>query len=134
MNKLPTVMFVIDAKKEAIAIQEAKRLNIPCIAVVDTNADPDVIPMPVPGNDDAIRAISLFCKAIADAAIEGQSVRQKTQAEEAAVKGEGVDAEAAAMLEEEKTAKAEDAPAEEVTEEATTLAAASEEAAETTGE
>jgi len=82
MNSLPDVMFVIDAKKEYIAIREAERLNIPCIAVVDTNSDPDTVPIPIPGNDDAIRAVNLFCSIIADAAIEGKTHAEKFRADE----------------------------------------------------
>ncbi len=82
MEKLPQVMFVIDSHREAIAIREAKRLNIPCIAIVDTNSDPDEVPIPVPGNDDAIRAISLFCAVIADAAIEGRAAYEKRRKDE----------------------------------------------------
>ena len=81
MPSLPSVIFVIDAKKEAIAVREAKRLGIPAIGVVDTNADPDVVPIPVPGNDDAIRAVGLFCSVIADAAIEGKSHFEKVRAD-----------------------------------------------------
>lgn len=81
MPGLPSVMFVIDAKKEAIAVREAERLGIPSIGVVDTNADPDVVPIPIPGNDDAIRAVSLFCSVIADAAIEGRTHFEKVRAE-----------------------------------------------------
>lgn len=88
MNAIPRVMFVIDAKKEAIAIREAERLHIPCIAVVDTNADPDVVPIPIPGNDDAIRAVGLFCSIIADAAIEGMAHAEKFQPGERAVRGQ----------------------------------------------
>jgi len=83
MDNLPTVMFVIDAKKEAIAVREAARLGITCIGVVDTNADPDAVPIPVPGNDDAIRAVGLFCSVIADAAIEGRTQFEKVRAEQA---------------------------------------------------
>jgi len=83
MDNLPTVMFVIDAKKEAIAVREAERLGITCIGVVDTNADPDAVPIPIPGNDDAIRAIGLFCSIIADAAIEGKTQYEKVRAEQA---------------------------------------------------
>ncbi|MDZ4861422.1 MAG: 30S ribosomal protein S2 [Candidatus Hydrogenedentes bacterium] len=83
MEGLPTVMFVIDAKKEAIAVREAERLGITCIGVVDTNADPDAVPIPVPGNDDAIRAIGLFCSIIADAAIEGKTQFEKVRSEQA---------------------------------------------------
>ena len=71
MGGLPDLMFVIDVKKEAIAIQEAKKLGIPVIAVVDTNCDPDGIDYVIPGNDDASRAISLYCNLVADAVIDG---------------------------------------------------------------
>lgn len=81
MNGVPNVMFVIDAKREAIAIREAERLGIPCVAVVDTNADPDVVPVPIPGNDDAIRAINLFCQIMADAVLEGRTRAEKVQAD-----------------------------------------------------
>lgn len=83
MDSLPTVMFVIDAKKEAIAVREAERLGITCIGVVDTNADPDAVPIPIPGNDDAIRAVGLFCSVIADAVIEGRAQFEKVRAEQA---------------------------------------------------
>ena len=71
MGGLPDLMFVIDTNKEAIAIQEAHRLNIPVVAVIDSNSDPDVVNFPIPGNDDAARAISLYCDLIARAAIDG---------------------------------------------------------------
>lgn len=67
MNGLPGVVFIIDSKKEDIAVAEAKKLGIPVVAIVDTNCNPDVIDYPIPGNDDAIRAISLFCSIVADA-------------------------------------------------------------------
>jgi small subunit ribosomal protein S2 len=66
MARLPGALFVVDAKKEHIAIKEANKLGIPVIAIVDTNADPDVIDYPIPGNDDAISAVSLITGAIAD--------------------------------------------------------------------
>ena len=72
MPGLPHVMFVIDAKKEAIAVREAERMGIPCIGVVDTNCDPDIVPIPVPANDDAIRSVGLLCSIIADAAMDGR--------------------------------------------------------------
>lgn len=78
MRRLPDMIFVIDTRKEDIAVREARRLNIPCIGVVDTNADPDCVPFPIPGNDDAIRAINLFCKVMADAVIEGRSIAEKS--------------------------------------------------------
>jgi small subunit ribosomal protein S2 len=73
MRKLPDAIFVIDSKKEEIAVKEANKLGVPVIAVVDTNCDPDVVDYKIPGNDDAIRAIRLFCASIADAILEGRS-------------------------------------------------------------
>ena len=72
MGDLPKAVFVVDTKREAIAVKEAHRLNIPLIGLVDTNADPDEVDYVIPGNDDAIRAVSLICKVIADAAIDGR--------------------------------------------------------------
>ncbi len=66
MNRLPGALFVVDARKEHIAIAEATKLGIPVVAIVDTNADPDVITVPIPGNDDAIRSVSLITSALAD--------------------------------------------------------------------
>ncbi len=71
MGGLPDVMFVIDVNKEAIAIKEAKKLGIPVIAVVDTNCSPDDVDFVIPGNDDASRAIALYCNLVADAVIDG---------------------------------------------------------------
>jgi small subunit ribosomal protein S2 len=76
MGGLPDLIFIIDTNKEDIAIKEARRLNIPVAAVVDTNSDPDGITFPVPGNDDAARAITLYCDLIARAAIDGISRAQ----------------------------------------------------------
>jgi small subunit ribosomal protein S2 len=76
MGGLPDLVFVIDTNKEDIAIKEARRLNIPVAAVVDTNCDPDGITFVVPGNDDAGRAITLYCDLIAKAAIDGISRAQ----------------------------------------------------------
>ena len=67
MGRLPGAIFVVDAKRETIAVREASRLGIPIIAITDTNADPDKIDYPIPGNDDAIRSVSLIAKAMADA-------------------------------------------------------------------
>jgi small subunit ribosomal protein S2 len=67
MSRLPGAIFIVDAKRETIAVKEAHRLGIPVIAITDTNADPDLIDYPIPGNDDAIRSVSLIAKAIADA-------------------------------------------------------------------
>ena len=83
MSKPADVMFVIDTKREAIAVREAERLGMDCIGVCDTNSDPDVVGLPIPGNDDAIRAIGLFCSTIADAVIEGQSLAEKRQSDRA---------------------------------------------------
>ncbi|MBW1644874.1 MAG: 30S ribosomal protein S2 [Deltaproteobacteria bacterium] len=77
MEKLPACVFVIDCKREAIAIAEANKLGIPVVAVVDTNCDPDPIDFVIPGNDDAIRAIKLFCSRIADACLEGKMLREE---------------------------------------------------------
>ncbi len=74
MKRLPDMMFVIDAVKEHIAIQEARNLGIPVVAPLDTNCDPDVIDFPIPGNDDAIRSIQLFCKEMAEAINEGKAL------------------------------------------------------------
>jgi len=71
MSSLPAAIFVVDTKREEIAIAEARRLNIPIIGMLDTNADPDVIDFPIPANDDAIRAVSLVANIIADAVLEG---------------------------------------------------------------
>jgi len=73
MGGVPDLLFVIDTNKESIAIAEARRLNIPIAAVVDTNSDPDGITFPIPGNDDAGRAVALYCDLIARAAIDGIS-------------------------------------------------------------
>jgi small subunit ribosomal protein S2 len=73
MNKLPDAMFIIDPKREQIAILEARRLGIPLFAVVDTNCNPEEIDYPIPGNDDAIRAIALFLEVMVNAIVEGQS-------------------------------------------------------------
>jgi small subunit ribosomal protein S2 len=66
MSRLPGALFVVDARREGIAVKEAKKLGIPIIAITDTNADPDTVDYPVPGNDDAIRSVTLIAKAIAD--------------------------------------------------------------------
>jgi small subunit ribosomal protein S2 len=73
MNSLPGIIFIIDSKKEAIAVAEAKKLNIPIVAIVDTNCNPDLIDFPIPGNDDAIRAINLFCSIISNACIDADN-------------------------------------------------------------
>jgi small subunit ribosomal protein S2 len=79
MNRLPGALFVVDTQRENIAVMEANRLGLPVVAIVDTNCDPDVIDYPVPGNDDAIRAIRLVTSKIADACIEGREKFSEVQ-------------------------------------------------------
>ena len=92
LEKLPDAIFVIDTKKEHIAVTEANRLGIPVVAVVDTNCDPDLIDFVIPGNDDAIRSANLMCRIIADAVDEGKFIAQRrgarpgTKAEDVAPK------------------------------------------------
>jgi small subunit ribosomal protein S2 len=86
MGRLPGALFVVDAKKERIAVAEANKLKIPVVAIVDTNADPDLITIPVPGNDDAIRAVSLLTAAISD--VIGEA-RHQMPLRDAAEEGEG---------------------------------------------
>jgi small subunit ribosomal protein S2 len=78
MRKLPDAIFVVDPKQEEIAVKEARKLGVPVIAVVDTNCDPDMVDYKVPGNDDAIRAIRLFCAAVAEAIIEGRALYEQS--------------------------------------------------------
>jgi small subunit ribosomal protein S2 len=89
MGGLPDLLFVIDTNKEAIAVEEARRLNIPVIAVLDSNSDPKGVTYPIPGNDDALRAVSTYCELMANAVLDG------LQAE---MKAAGVDVGAAAVL------------------------------------
>jgi small subunit ribosomal protein S2 len=77
MGGLPQVMYVVDPRKEAIAVQEARKMGIPIVAIVDSNCDPTEIDYPIPGNDDAIRAIRLLTSRIADACIEGRRLREE---------------------------------------------------------
>ena len=83
MKKLPSALFVVDPRKEKIAVSEAKKLGIPVVAIVDTNCDPDEIDYVIPGNDDAIRAVKLIAGAMADAVIEGKQGMQGAAAAEA---------------------------------------------------
>lgn len=76
MRKTPDLIFIVDVVKESIAIAEAKRLHIPVIGLVDTNADPGSIAFPIPSNDDATKTIRLFCGAVSDAIIEGRAIQQ----------------------------------------------------------
>lgn len=85
MTRLPGAIFVVDIKKEHIAISEAKKLNIPVYAIVDTNCDPDLVDYPIPANDDAVKSIEIITRAIADAAIEGSQaakIRSEDESEE----------------------------------------------------
>jgi small subunit ribosomal protein S2 len=84
MDRLPSAVYIIDPRKERIAVAEAQKLTIPIIAIVDTNCDPTGIDYPIPGNDDAIRAIRLITSRIADAVIDGRGVVAKVSAEEPA--------------------------------------------------
>jgi small subunit ribosomal protein S2 len=77
MDRFPGALFVVDPKREKIAVSEARKLGIPTVAIVDTNCDPDEIDYVIPGNDDAIRAIRLFASKIADAVIEGKRLREE---------------------------------------------------------
>ncbi len=83
MKRQPAAMFIVDPRKERIAVLEAKKLGIPIVAIVDTNCDPDEIDYVIPGNDDAIRAVKLIAGAMADAVIEGRQGEQNAEAAEA---------------------------------------------------
>jgi small subunit ribosomal protein S2 len=95
MKQLPDIIFVVDAKKEKIAVNEASKLNIPIVAIVDTNTDPDPISIPIAGNDDAIRSVGLITRVIADAVLEGNSLdnREKAETDEPQDKPQGDEAE-----------------------------------------
>jgi len=120
MKKLPDMMFVVDAVKEHIAVKEARRLGMKVVAPLDTNCDPDMVDYPIPGNDDAIRSINLFCKEMAEAIIEGRAAYDEAQGNEveevatseevAEVMAEAATEEEVAALAEEKAAPAPEAP------------------------
>ena len=93
MKKLPGALFIVDPRKERIAVAEAKKLNIPIVAIVDTNCDPDEIDYVIPGNDDAIRAVKLIAGVMADAIIEGRQGADVAAAEAAEAKAAEEDAE-----------------------------------------
>ena len=95
MKKKPGAMFIVDPRKERIAVAEAKRLHIPIVAIVDTNCDPDEIDYPIPGNDDAIRAVRLLCGKMADAVIEGNQGVSMAEAPAAAPEAEAAEAQPA---------------------------------------
>jgi small subunit ribosomal protein S2 len=85
MSRLPDAVFVVDTRKEKIAVDEARKLKIPVIGIVDTNCDPDEVDFVIPGNDDALRAIRLFTSKISESAIEGQAaIRDAASAKQAA--------------------------------------------------
>jgi small subunit ribosomal protein S2 len=92
MNRLPDAVFVVDTRKEKIAVDEARKLKIPVIGIVDTNCDPDEVDFVIPGNDDALRAIRLVVSRIADAVIEGRDVKQAEDVEVARDAGADPDA------------------------------------------
>jgi small subunit ribosomal protein S2 len=94
MPGLPSLVFVIDTKKEKIAVAEANRLGIPIVGIVDTNCDPDVINFPIPGNDDAIRSIRLFARMVADTVIESKATALEGREQETvSFGGEGLESE-----------------------------------------
>ncbi|MCV6607061.1 MAG: 30S ribosomal protein S2 [Campylobacterales bacterium] len=109
MNGTPDMVFVLDAVKEKIAVQEANRLGIPVVAPLDTNCDPDVVDYPIPGNDDAIRAIGLFCKEMASAVIEGRELSAQDGKAEAEGEAPAEEAKEEAPAEEVAEAKTEEA-------------------------
>lgn len=87
MSRLPGLIFVVDTKKESIAVKEARRLGIPVAAIVDTNTDPELIDYPVPANDDALKAVQLITRTIADAVLEGNQRAASVRAEQAMMEG-----------------------------------------------
>ncbi len=109
MTELPGAIFIVDTKKEHIAVSEAQKLGIPIVAIVDTNCDPDEIDYPIPGNDDAIRAVKLITSKMADAVLEG---KQGEQMEEEQVPGTQAEVETEAPEEEEEAEAPEEAEAE----------------------
>ena len=116
IKKLPDAVFIIDPGQEAIAVREARKLGIKVIAIVDTDCDPDLVDYKVPGNDDAIRAIRLFCTLMADAVNEGKALCDQAKMEAEAAKAEAAEAEQAAaqqaaQAEAAATGETEEAPA-----------------------
>jgi len=91
MNTLPSLVFIIDTKKEINAVKEARKLHIPIVGLIDTNADPEEVDYPIPANDDAMRAINLFCKIIAETVIEGRAKYLEGQETEIAMEAKGAD-------------------------------------------
>ncbi len=105
MEKKPGALFVVDVKREKIAVEEARKLKIPIIALVDSNVDPDLVDFPIPANDDAMKSVALFTKVLADAIIEGRQAGQAKR-EEAAVEAATRAAEAAERVEKAAAEKA----------------------------
>ncbi len=103
MNRIPDIIYVVDTVREELAVKEAKKLGIPVVAIADTNCDPDLIDYPIPGNDDAIKAINLITTKIADAVLEGKSMREATVEEGGEI--ESVEAELLKKAEEEGVAE-----------------------------
>ncbi|MDD7384346.1 MAG: 30S ribosomal protein S2 [Actinomycetaceae bacterium] len=132
MNKLPSAMWIVDEKKEHLAVSEAIKLNIPVVAILDTNADPDEVDYPIAGNDDAIRSIELLTKIVADAVAEGLLERNKKaeSAQDASADAEPMPEWEAQLLASEGT----DAEAAEPTAEQATPAEAPAQAAQTEAE
>ncbi|GGL27736.1 MULTISPECIES: 30S ribosomal protein S2 [Caulobacter] len=133
MGGIPDIMFVIDTNKEAIAILEARKLNIPVVAILDTNCDPDGITYPIPGNDDAARALQLYCDLIADAVLDGLAAGQANSGVDLGASIAPIEPTLARELTPEPVAEAaapEVAPAEVAAQEAAFEAAAAPEAAQ----
>jgi small subunit ribosomal protein S2 len=91
MTRLPDAVFIVDTKKEQIAVDEARKLKIPVIGIVDTNCDPDQVDFVIPGNDDALRAIRLFASRMADAVVSGRDMKQSVEADGSRDTGEDGD-------------------------------------------
>lgn len=108
MKKAPDMIFVIDSAKERIAVAEARRLGIPVVAPLDTNCDPDMVDYPIPGNDDAIRSIQLFCKEISEAILEGRAQNKDLQDEQSGEIAPVSEGEKQEILEEVKSGKDKD--------------------------
>ncbi len=119
MKRLPGLIFIVDTKKEQIAVKEARKLNIPIVAIVDTNSDPTIIDYPIPANDDAAKSISIISRIIADAVVEGSQKLKKQNAEQEAI----AEAEKAAEIVEEQESKK---PIEKIKKEADTKSSAKE--------
>ncbi len=98
MSRLPDALFVVDTRKEKIAVDEARKLKIPVIGIVDTNCDPDEVDFVIPGNDDALRSIKLFAARVADAVLDGQAERESRRADQAAADAERAAADEAARV------------------------------------